>query len=280
MSLSRAKSYHDHFAEVISRETGIKLPSGKKVMIESRLRRRVQTLGFSSIEDYYRHLFEDGGFGAERDDVIDLITTNKTDFFREPAHFRFLMNDMLPEILHRKQRLNRPASLKFWSAACSDGSEAFTTAMLLEDAVRNGAEFQYAILGTDISTRMVDTAKRAIYTAEALDPVPSALRTRYTMQGKSEDMRGMARIVPALRSKTNFKHLNLMDESYPVDQDVDIIFLRNVLIYFEPEDQANVIARLARHLTPKGYLVVGHSESMTVKQPNLRQLATAVFQKE
>ena len=274
MSLSRAKSYHDHFAEVISRETGIKLPSGKKVMIESRLRRRVQTLGFSSIEDYYRHLFEDGGFGAERDDVIDLITTNKTDFFREPAHFRCLMNEMLPQILRRKQRLNKPVDVKFWSAACSDGSEAYTAAMLMEEAVRNGAEFQYAILGTDISTRMVDAAKRAIYAADALDPVPSAL------PGRSEDMRGMARIVPALRSKANFTYLNLMDESYPVDQDVDIIFLRNVLIYFEPEDQANVIARLARHLAPKGYLVVGHSESMTVKQPNLKQLATAVFQKE
>lgn len=280
MNLSRAKSYHDQFAEVISRETGIKLPSGKKVMIESRLRRRVQTLGFPSLEDYFRHLFEDGGFGAERDEVIDLITTNKTDFFREPAHFQCLMNEMLPQIIQRKQRLNRPVDIKFWSAACSDGSEAYTAAMLLEEAVRNGAGFQYAILGTDISTRMVEAAKRAIYTSAALSPVPSALRARYTMQGRSEDMRGMARIVPALRSKTNFTHLNLMDDSYPVDEDVDIIFLRNVLIYFEPEDQARVIARLARHLTPHGYLVVGHSESMTVKQPNLRQLTTAVFQKE
>ncbi|MGX0977243.1 chemotaxis protein methyltransferase CheR [Roseovarius sp. MBR-51] len=280
MSLSRARSYHDHFAEVISRETGIKLPSGKKVMIESRLRRRVQTLGFTSLEEYFRHLFEDGGFGAERSDVIDLITTNKTDFFREPAHFRCLVTDMLPDIIARKQRLNKTVDLKFWSAACSDGSEAYTAAMLLEEAARNGTAFQYAILGTDISNRMVAAARRAIYTTQALAPVPEALRTRYTMPGQTEDMRGMARIVPALRSKTNFTHLNLMDDSYPVDQDVDIIFLRNVLIYFEPEDQARVIARLVRHLAPKGYLVVGHSESMTVKQPNLKQLTTAVYQKE
>jgi len=280
MSLSRARSHHDHFAEVISRETGIKLPSGKKVMIESRLRRRVQTLGFTSLEEYFRHLFEDGGFGAERSDVIDLITTNKTDFFREPAHFRCLVTDMLPDIIDRKQRLNRTVDLKVWSAACSDGSEAYTAAMLLEEAARKGTAFQYAILGTDISNRMVAAARRAIYTTQALAPVPEALRTRYTMPGQTEDMRGMARIVPALRGKTNFTHLNLMDDSYPVDQDVDIIFLRNVLIYFEPEDQARVIARLARHLAPKGYLVVGHSESMTVKQPNLKQLTTAVYQKE
>ena len=280
MSVSLAKSYYDHFAEVISRETGIKLLSGKKMMIESRLRRRVHTLGFTSLEEYLRHLFEDGGFGAERSNVIDLITTNKTDFFREPSHFQCLINNMLPDIIHRKQQNNKAIALKFWSAACSDGSEAYTAAMLLEEASRSGPAFQYAILGTDISTRMVEAARRAIYSAQALAPVPAPLRTRYAMQGQTEDMRGMARIVPSLRAKTHFTHLNLMDENYPVDQDVDIIFLRNVLIYFDPEDKTKVITRLTRHRAPKGYLVVGHSESMSVKQPNLKQLTTAVFQKE
>ncbi|MFC7705852.1 CheR family methyltransferase [Plastorhodobacter daqingensis] len=275
--LTSAQSYRSRFCDLIRTQTGIKLHSGRKEMIEIRLRRRIQALGATDLDGYLVQLFDKGLLDQELPQAIDLLTTNKTDFFREPAHFEILTDRILPEAIGRAA----PSALRFkvWSAASSEGAEAFTAAMVLAEATRRH-RFTFAVLGTDISRRMIAKANQAIYSAQQLAPVPQALRDRYTMPGRTAAARGTARIVPELRARVRFRHLNLMDAVYPVDHDVDVIFLRNILIYFGPEDQAAVIARLTAHIAPGGYLIVGHAESMIVNHPALRQISPAVFRKE
>ncbi|MCF3932958.1 chemotaxis protein CheR [Acuticoccus sp. M5D2P5] len=260
----------DKLTALIRREIGVRLPTSKRQMVESRLRRRIVDTGFTTLDDYMAHLFDHDGLADELDVIFDAVTTNKTDFFREPAHFEFLAERILPA--------RRPGGARFfkvWSAAASCGAEAWSTAMVLAD---HHHEIRWSVLGTDINTRVIAQARRAIYPSEQLAPVPRHLRERYVMIGTGE-MTGSCRIHPDLRRRVSFNRLNLMAPSYPVDRDIDVIFLRNVLIYFAPEDQARVIARLAGHLAPGGFFLVGHSESMVVDQPDLEQVAPAVFRK-
>jgi len=245
-------------AREVEGRTGIKLPHSKRIMVEGRLRKRVRLLGLAGLRDYGRHLFDLGGLDAELIHLIDCVTTNKTDFFREPSHFEFLRDTAVPELLRRHSA--RPAKLKIWSAAASTGAEAYTIAMVLQEMAGNGRDFHYSILGTDISTEVIGQAKAGIYPASFVEPVPAAMQQRYLMRARNP-AQDMVRIVPELRRRVAFEHLNLMDENYPFDRDIDVIFCRNVLIYFDRATQATVIKRLASHLRPGGYLLLGHSES-------------------
>lgn len=266
----------ERLAALVNRETGIKLPPSKRLMIEGRLRKRMRACNKADLHAYCRYLFDQGGIEAEMIHLIDVVTTNKTDFFRENEHLQFLENRMVPELLHRG---SRGRLLKVWSAASSNGAEAWSIAMVLEDMLRQRRDFRYAILGTDISTVVLEQARRAIYPVEAMAPVPADKRQRYVMEARGTDQRGEVRIVPELRRRARFDRMNLMDERYPYDRDVDVIFLRNVLIYFDKPDQAAVIARLVDHLRPGGYLVVGHSESMVVQHASVRPAGPTIFQK-
>jgi chemotaxis protein methyltransferase CheR len=169
------------------------------------------------------------------------------------------------------------ANLKIWSSASSTGMEAYTTAMVLDDMTRNGSRFQYRILGTDISTAVLRLAKTAIYTRDVLAPVPEPFVKRYFLSSRDKS-RGEVRVVPELRRMTHFMRMNLMEASYPVDRDVDIIFCRNVLIYFDRQTQRKVVDQLCSHLRPGGYLMVGHSESMIHNTvPSLKQVQPTIF---
>lgn len=263
-------------AELIERQVGIKLPAGKRLMLEGRLHKRVRALKHEGLNHYMDYLFEQGQFDAELTHLIDVVTTNKTDFFREPQHFAFLKDVAVPELL--RQRGRKSGGLKVWSAACSTGMEAYTTAMVLDDMARSGSRFQFRILGTDISTSVLREAKLAIYARDAIAPVPDNFIKRYFLSSRDES-REEVRVAPELRRLTHFMRMNLMDAAYPVDRDVDIIFCRNVLIYFERETQRKVVEQLASHLRPGGYLLVGHSESMVHSVvPGLRQVQPTVFQ--
>jgi len=169
--------------------------------------------------------------------------------------------------------------LKIWSAASSNGAEAFTLAMVLSELKAQRKDFRFSILGTDISTEVLEHGRRAVYSAEMIAPVPAEMQARYVMHQRKPGPRREVRMVPELRRLVNFLRLNLMDSSYPFDKDVDVIFLRNVLIYFEKPDQAAVVGRLVGHLRSGGYLVLGHSESMIGTSLPVRQVAPAVFQK-
>lgn len=271
-------SHFDQLTRLIQDQIGVRLPASKRSMVEGRLRRRRLALGFASVEAYFHHLFEQGGLEAELHEILDAVTTNKTDFFREPDHFRLLTHRIVPQALANRQSARRRALFKVWSAASSTGAEAFTIAMLLEDLTSRLPDLNYGILGTDINTEVLEVARRAIYPLDQVAPVPPEFRARFLMQGAGE-LAGQVRIVPELRQRTRFARMNLMDAQYAVDRDIDVIFLRNVLIYFDPDIQARVISRMISHLAPGGHLLVGHSESMVVRSDKLQQIAPAVFQR-
>ena len=174
--------------------------------------------------------------------------------------------------------MNAP-SVKVWSAAASTGAEAYTAAMVLQELVEAGKVLRYSILGTDISTEVLREAEEGIYPREFVQPVPAEMRRRYLMQSK-DPAASIVRIVPELRSRTSFQQLNLMDATYPFDRDVDVIFCRNVLIYFEKPVQNAVVSRLSSHLRPGGYLILGHAESMAGSGvTGLTQIRPTIFQR-
>ena len=262
-------------AEFIEAQVGIKLPAGKRLMLEGRLQKRVRALNYADLNEYVDDLFDGGQLSTELIHLIDCVTTNKTDFFREPSHFDFLRETAVPELLGVRNRGSQ--GLKIWSSACSTGMEAYTAAIVLDDMLRSGSRFQFRILGTDISTQVLRLAETGIYTREMIAPVPEALAKRYFLSARDQS-RAEVRVVPELRKLTNFMRMNLMDSVYPVDRDVDVIFCRNVLIYFDKQTQRKVVDRLCTHLRPGGYLMVGHSESMIHNgSTGLKQIQPTIF---
>lgn len=269
----------DRLAKYIYDYSGIKMPSSKRTMLEGRLRRRLRHTGHATFDAYCDYLFRDDGLEAESIHLIDAVTTNKTDFFREADHFIQLTETLIPARLSKRKASGAASMFKVWSAAASTGAEAYTAAMVLADRASRRGEFEWGILGTDINTQVLSDARRAVYSGAVIAPVPLPFRDRFLMRGQGAQS-GQWRIAPALRRRVRFQQLNLMDKTYPVDRDLDVIFLRNVLIYFDAADQAQVIARLAGHLAPQGHLIVGHSESMVVRHPMLTQVAPAVYRKD
>lgn len=269
----------EHFVKLsrlIEDHTGIKLPPIKRTMVEGRLRKRIRVLGLSTLQEYGHAIFDDGKLEDEFVHLVNCVTTNKTDFFREPEHFDFLRERAIPEILSR--RGNGDRQLKFWSAAASIGAEAYTMAMVASDTV-DPAKHRVSILGTDISTETVVQAQRAIYPAEMMATIPEPMQKRFLMKARSSVRREM-RIVPELRRMVSFQHLNLMDSTYPVDRNFDVIFCRNVLIYFSKQSQDSVLKRLCRHLRAGGFLILGHSESLAgASQEDMRQVAPTIFRR-
>lgn len=261
-------------AEFIQGYSGIKMPPNKRTMLEGRLRRRMRVVGIEDINDYCRYLFEGGGIEQEVIQLIDAVTTNKTEFFREPTHFTFMTDKALPQ-LHRENRRN----IKVWSAASSTGAEAYTMAMVMEEyRAQHNRPFDYSILATDLCTEVLHQAVAGMYPDGMIDPVPAALRQRYVMRARDSRRRDV-RIVPALRSKVSFARLNLMDQRYPVAEDMDMIFCRNILIYFDKQTQAHVLSRLCDHLRPGGYLFLGHSESIVGIDLPVETVASTVFRR-
>lgn len=264
-------------ATLMTDRTGIRLPSGKQTMLEGRLRKRMRAVGASSLDAYCRYLFDENGLDTEMTHLVDAVTTNKTDFFRESEHFEFLRRHIVPDCLKRHRGGGKPL-VKVWSAAASNGAEAYTTAMVLADLGGiNGERFTFSILGTDISADILTQARRAVYPADFVSPVPADMQRRFLMQSRDRS-NSEVRVVPELRRNVRFSGLNLMDADYRMPKDIDVIFLRNVLIYFDKPTQVAVVERLIRHLRPGGFLILGHSETMIGAVLPLRQLAPAVFQ--
>jgi chemotaxis protein methyltransferase CheR len=250
---------YQRLAELLQGHVGIRLPPTKRTMVEGRPRKRVRALGFDDLDTYCRSLFDHGTLESEFVHLIDAVTTNKTDFFREPDHFDYLAENAVPALLVAKPG-SRPRTLKLWSAACSIGAEPYTIAMVMEELGQRYRGLDYAILGTDISTDVLQQAVTAVYPEEMVDPVPPGMRQRFLMRSRNPERR-QVRIVPELRRRVRFLRMNLMDASYPVERDVDVIFCRNVLIYFDRPTQNAVLERLCSHLGPGGYLFLGHAES-------------------
>jgi chemotaxis protein methyltransferase CheR len=260
-------------AALIQDYCGIKMPTAKRTMIAVRLRRRLTTLDLADLDAYCNYLFEGGGLETELVHLINAVSTNKTDFFREPAHFDFIWNTALPGFVAAGRR-----QVRVWSAAASIGAEAYSVAMVLEDYRRQKQGPDYSILATDISTEVLDVALAGRFAQAMMDPVPADLYSRYVLQAVDPSLNEV-RIVPHLRSKTSWGRLNLMDQSYPVATDMDLIFCRNILIYFDKPTQNAVLARLTSHLRPGGYLILGHSEAGAASELPLTSIANSIYRK-
>ena len=237
---------------------GIRLTAEKKTMLELRIRRRLRALDCHSYSEYCESLFRSDHSGEEMRQFIDVVTTNKTDFFREPGHFDFLRERCVGEFWARTSG-KRPMAV--WSAACSSGEEPYTLAMTLSDCAASVPGFSFSLLATDISTTVLNKAVKGIYPASTIEPVPIGMRHKYLMRSRDRQA-DQVRVVPELRRMVEFRRLNLMDADYGLAQKADVIFCRNVLIYFDRPTQERIVAKLTRCLHPHGYLFVGHSETL------------------
>lgn len=260
---------------VIHTETGIHLGPEKKLMLEARVKRRLKALDIDSYGEYCSFLFQRGNTEREMVFLIDAVTTNKTDFYREPGHFEFLMERALPDLTARGEP-GRPISI--WSAGCSTGEEPYTLAIHLSEYARTHTGFRFRILATDISTGVLEKAQRAIYTEEVVAPVPVELRQRYLLRSKNRQER-QVRVRPELRAAIEFRRLNFMDDDYGVAESMDAIFCRNVLIYFKRETQEEILRKLTRHLMPGGYLFVGHAEALHDMRLPVTPVAPSLYRK-
>jgi chemotaxis protein methyltransferase CheR len=265
----------NQFSQLIYSNLGIYLAPNKKVMLQARLTKRLRNLNLSSFEEYFAYVTSDEGLKSEMPNMVNAVTTNKTDFFREPKHFKYLTDVVLPEFYQKSN--NR--KFKIWSAGCSIGAEPYTMAMLLQEFSLKNAGFRFAILSTDISTEVLDIARNGIYQYEMAHTIPKALCKKYLLKTKDIQKQPFIRIVPELRQRIKFKQINLMDEYYPVATDIDVIFCRNVFIYFDRQTQERVIRRLCHHLRSGGYLFIGHSETIRIKNPPFTNVSSTIFRK-
>lgn len=258
----------------IYEEAGIRLGPEKRTMLEARLRRRLRSLSLDSYRGYCDYLFTPEGRREEIIAFLDVVTTNKTDFFREPGHFMFLAEQALPEMAARAE--GRPVLV--WSAGCSSGEEPYTLAMVLSEYAETHSGFRFRILATDLSTQVLEKAQLGVYTTATVDPVPAALRSKYLM--RSRDRRSdQVRVVPELRKLVEFRRLNFMNADYGPAGLADAIFCRNVIIYFDRATQEAILRKLTRQLAPLGYLFVGHSETLHDMQLPLTGIGPALYRK-
>jgi len=273
--LSMDAECFERLSTFVTREYGIKLPLSKKAMLESRLNKKVKSLGRNSYKEFLDFIFSDEGKKEELYNVVDLITTNKTDFFRESAHFRFLTKEFLPVYQNEPGRNN----LKIWSAGCSTGEEPYTIIMALEEYKKRHTETCYNVLASDVSIRVIQTAFQGIYDAEKIEPVPMDLKQNYFLRSASNPK--LVRIRPEFRTKLQFKRINFMDDNYGLTKsDFDIIFCRNVLIYFDRPTQERVINKFCEYLKPGGALFLGHSESILGMNVPLKQIHPTIYRFE
>ena len=246
---------------------GLDLRNGKEELVAARLGKKIRQHGFNSFEEYYQHVVSDPS-GEALIGMIDSLATNHTSFLREPAHFEFLRQVVLPELAARSH-------LDFWSAACSTGEEPYSLAFTLADQLSPASFSGIRILATDISTKVLRIAQRAVYPEERFQNFSRTWMTRYLLRGEGQ-WKGSYRVKPHIRSQVEFSRLNLI-EPFPLGRLFSAIFCRNVMIYFDKPTQEKVIGRLSDCLEPGGYLFVGHAESLTGINHPLRYVRPAIY---
>lgn len=266
------------FSALVYETAGIKMPSAKKIMLEARLQKRLKALGIGSFAEYCDYVLSREGQENELVNMIDVVTTNKTDFFREPAHFDFLVNTAVPKIRQVRQDLYKEP-LRIWSAGCSSGEEPYTLAMVLSEYAQDRDDFKFSILASDICTEILKTAKTAVYPLERTETIPLNLKRKYLLRSKDRQQ-PLVRIAPHLRSTVSFRRINFMDDSFGIQEKMDIIFCRNVVIYFDKQTQQALMRKFHKQLKPGGYLFIGHSETLNGLNVGFRPVASTVYRKE
>jgi chemotaxis protein methyltransferase CheR len=257
-------------SELAYERFGLDLKRGKEALVAARLGKKLRQLGFQNFSEYYRHVVSDAS-GEALVELIDSLTTNHTSFLRERAHFEVLAHAAREEFPNIR-------TLEIWSAACSSGEEPYSISMCLADALRRAGGKAFRILATDISTRVLALARRAVYPAERFRELPDAWRRAYLLRGEGE-CRGFYKIKPEITQPVDFQRLNLI-EPFQDKRLFHVIFCRNVMMYFDKPTQQDIVQRLSRRIELGGYLFVGHSESLTGVEHELRYVRPAVYRKE
>jgi chemotaxis protein methyltransferase CheR len=247
---------------------GIRMREGKEGLVRARLMKRLRKLGLSNFTSYL-DLVSNDTTRAEFAEMVDALTTNKTSFLREPGHFDYLRDVVLP---------TATGSFRIWSAGCATGEEPYTLAMLLNDEIDDIASRDVRILATDISHRVISLARAGQFSHESMLGVPAAWLGRYWIRRLQPDGREMYEAMPSLRKLVHFARLNLM-EQWPMQGPLDAIMCRNVMIYFDKETQQRLIERFWALLRPGGHLFVGHSEGLTGLTHRFRYVQPAIYTK-
>ena len=268
--------------ETVRKLSGISVDPQNAGFLELRINRRVRELGLPNLAQYLSIL--NGPMGqSEANHLVEMLATHTTDFFREPAHYRYLEQNALPELIARGA--GKEWVLTVWSAACSIGSELWSAAMLVDQisAMTLGG-LRWSLFGTDISRRILRRAENGVFSGDEISGIPEPLRAKYLLRGgpnlRSKTGQNLFRITPKLRQKSQFQWANLVAPTAPIDVLADVIFLRNVLIYFEAVDQQAAVDTVVRALRPGGYLFIGHSEQIGQMPAKMAQVAPAVFRKD
>ena len=260
----------EQFQSLIYQQVGITLDAPKKTLLTSRLGKRLRQLQLPSYQAYFDRVSGKGG-EEELTQLVDLISTNKTDFFREPVHFDFLREHVLPHV-------ETTRSLRIWSSASSSGEEPYTIAMTLSDAIPDRSGWDIKILASDISTRVLAKAASGIYEEERVTQLPQDIVRRHFLRGKGEQA-GKLKVRKPLADMIAFRRINLMAPAFPIKTPLDVIFCRNVMIYFDRPTQAALMGKFFRYLRPGGYLFIGHSESLQWIEHQFAYVKPTIYQK-
>ncbi|OHD48032.1 MAG: hypothetical protein A2015_08870 [Spirochaetes bacterium GWF1_31_7] len=277
-SMSETERYQ--ISNFIESQFGIRMPTTKKILLTTRLSKRLKELDFESYSTYFKYLTSEDGIFNELPIFADLVSTHETRFFREPQHFNYLLNKVLPDIFHTKYDCHGK-TLKILSAPCSTGEEVYSLACTIEEfkRVNSMPEIKYTITGTDVSEKVSHKAIHGIYPETAIETIPLELKHRYFLRGKSSH-EGFAKIIPEIAERTCFKVVNLMDCTYPFFEEFDIIFCRNMLIYFSKENQELICMKLTGYLKNDGYFFIGHSETLMNFNLQLKNIAPTIYRKK
>ncbi|MBI5813981.1 MAG: protein-glutamate O-methyltransferase [Nitrospinae bacterium] len=264
------------FRRLIFDMSGINLNEGKKELVRTRLGKRLRTGGFGSYMDYYKFVKNDIS-GAELVSLLDAISTNLTSFFREMGHFDFLKRVIIPELAEKK-RATGDMSVRVWSAGCSTGEEPYSLAFTLMDNLETIQTWDVKILASDLSTQVLGKASRGLYTENQIKTVPKETLRKYFDKEHSDDA-PLYRIKPEVRQLIQFKRFNLMSPSFPFKRKFEFIFCRNVMIYFDKPTQQTLVNKFYDVLAVGGYLLIGHSESLTGVQHRFKYVQPTVYRK-
>lgn len=270
MDMTLTTNEFQQIQSLLYQKAGITLTEQKQTLIVSRLSKRIRHLGLPSFQAYY-DLVVNGVDSGELTQMLDLLSTNKTDFFREPVHFEFLKAQIIPTLSPSKH-------IRIWSSASSSGEEPYSIAMTLLDAVPDPSQWNCKILASDLSTRVLAKAARGVYEDERVLNLPPEMVKRHFLRGNG-GQRGYVKVKPKVRQMVIYRRINLMDESFPIQSLLDVIFCRNVMIYFDRPTQAKLMAKFFRYLKPGGYLFIGHSESLQWIDHPFTYVAPTIYRK-
>lgn len=246
--------------KLIHTHAGIALGDGKKQLLVARLSRRLRALGLTSFTQYHGLLTSNDPSGDEMRRMLNCVTTNQTDFFREKHHFELLKDRVLSEAKARAQK-GGPRKLRVWSAGCSTGEEPYTIAITLAEAFGLSSGWDLKILASDIDTQVLATAEQGIYPEHRIQNLPEAVKRAHFLRGKGES-EGLVRVRPELQKLITFRRINFIESPWPIQTTFDVIFCRNVIIYFDRETQRRLFHRMREKIASHGYLFVGHSENL------------------